>query len=564
MNLDEVEKIKSIINSIQSRISCALNQNQYLTKVIIIGLTGCGKSSITGCLANKRIIVKEGLGKKAVLEGPGIISGLQSGTKEPSLVEDLNSNILYCDCPGFDDTNGFKQEVINSFIINYLFEVSKNTNIKILIVISASEFEAYRGQGITKIFERISKMFPNPNDIEKEIGLVITKGEIDITNKDFMDQLDYFDSSVCNNWIRFFKSHIDQVFVFPIALKTNIGKIYDFNDHQKLVCFLKNIRRSSILNPIHKIVLSQNATLYMQNIVFNITQNIKQDIRSIFSLLSENYFNENDSLKIKIIIGLMTNIKDRKFQNIIEFRNILHNNGLYNNKFNNIFNNMINNEIIFNFIDKMFSEYKSKIVLNQEISLCANRSIIELYEILKKVEFLEEKRRKEDEYNSKMEEQRRKIEEEKQKQKEIELQIQQQKLIQEQQQLKEAQLRREIEEQQKQIEDIKRKKMESNRELDKRLKTMNCSGHPHQFNETICIRCLKPKCQCGFNHQFANNHCKYCHKPQCECGLKHEIRGNRCMYCHKFKCWCGCPHEWNKKCCKICLMNYNDYLKSPK
>ena len=41
--------------------------------------------------------------------------------------------ITYWDCPGFNDTNGFEQDVINAFYLNRIFDVSDQVNLVIVI-----------------------------------------------------------------------------------------------------------------------------------------------------------------------------------------------------------------------------------------------------------------------------------------------------------------------------------------------------------------------------------------------------------------------------------------------
>lgn len=88
-------------------INKKINECKDMTKVIIFGVTGSGKSSLTNCLSNQEVIIRKGRGKKIELVGPGIVSGGISGTREPSIIVDNLNDIVFFDCPGFEDIDGY-------------------------------------------------------------------------------------------------------------------------------------------------------------------------------------------------------------------------------------------------------------------------------------------------------------------------------------------------------------------------------------------------------------------------------------------------------------------------
>lgn len=316
------QKINEIINRIRitkMKIKDTIGINTNMIKVIVLGITGSGKSSLTSCLANEEVLIKEGK-LKAILTGPGIGSGFTSVTKEPSVFIDYSSNIMYIDCPGFEDTEQYMQEIINSFVIDYLFEMSIYSKFKILLVISEQEFEACRGQSIKRTLERMNKMFPKPGELEKGIGLVITKGDIEYTAKDYIEIMEENSEDSVKNWCNFFKRNLDRVFVFPQASKKDINKRYDFNDHLRLKKFLFD---NFIVNPVHKIALSENATLSMQYLGENLSRYIKDIVRCIFIKITDNYLIDNSYYLLSKWLDWIYDLKDRNIANSYDMNSFL-------------------------------------------------------------------------------------------------------------------------------------------------------------------------------------------------------------------------------------------------
>lgn len=157
MNIVQVNNLIKKIHSVDKRIRTYIENNSQM-KVIIMGVTGCGKSSITGSLMNKDVRIGIGKGGKVELIGNGIGSGSRSITQDLNIEIDSNLQIIYCDCPGFEDTEGYFQEIIDSYVIYCLFKNHQNYNsskFKILLIVSTSEIDASRGQSVSQSLNRI-------------------------------------------------------------------------------------------------------------------------------------------------------------------------------------------------------------------------------------------------------------------------------------------------------------------------------------------------------------------------------------------------------------------------
>ena len=135
-----VESVTSAIAAACSEIKEKINRS-----ILIIGDTGSGKSTLINGLIEKNLFsytIKKGMKKTFAIdlknnqEGAKIGATAISETTVPKRYSDKN-NILYWDCPGFEDTKGAEQDICNAFCIKRLFENSKE--VKVVLVLSKSQ-----------------------------------------------------------------------------------------------------------------------------------------------------------------------------------------------------------------------------------------------------------------------------------------------------------------------------------------------------------------------------------------------------------------------------------------
>jgi len=86
-----------------------------------------------------------------------------STTSIPHVYTNNKENKNYWDCPGFEDTNGPTQDIANGFYIQKIFNNSKM--VKIVIVISDSDFETSKSQSIVDSIDKLSLLVPQLENI---------------------------------------------------------------------------------------------------------------------------------------------------------------------------------------------------------------------------------------------------------------------------------------------------------------------------------------------------------------------------------------------------------------
>ncbi|KAK8871414.1 hypothetical protein M9Y10_007140 [Tritrichomonas musculus] len=281
MNADKVKSMDFKIKQYQNEIKNLIEPCKNYIRVLIIGLADSGKSSLTCCLSKDVLTIKEDGGKQATLAGKGIFSGIKVGSEKPLVYPDHENKLLYCDFPGFDVLRGIEEEMINAFALDYLLNSDEyDIKVKILLVIPYGEFNTRRGKGVLEAIQRLKKMFPDLDIIKTIIGIVITKGDENITGTDHFTTMEARACVELKKWCDYFKIFSDQVFTFPRALKENIGKQYNFIDHQRLTDFLQTKFAS---NPKYQIPVSNECLNELKDIKsehFNETANI---VKNLFS-----------------------------------------------------------------------------------------------------------------------------------------------------------------------------------------------------------------------------------------------------------------------------------------
>nr|CAG8507001.1 14005_t:CDS:2 [Entrophospora candida] len=173
MSTSKIEEIYQHINKINEKIP--LQQEEM---VIIIGDTGEGKSSLLNYLAEVPLFGKKGkgfgrfviyaedpLGDSEITNGSVSKTSLPSGWKE------------YWDCPGFGDTRGEVQDIVNAYSIYKLIKSAKK--IKVLVTVSETTITGSRSRSFLNLIHNVGETFKNmdENKLVQGLCLVVTKNE---------------------------------------------------------------------------------------------------------------------------------------------------------------------------------------------------------------------------------------------------------------------------------------------------------------------------------------------------------------------------------------------------
>jgi hypothetical protein len=126
----------------------------------LIGPSGDGKSTLLNYIGGAQQVAIDDDGRykiENVKPLPGIITGhgLESETKLPCRYKN------FYDCPGFGDTRGPIQEILNIFSIHKLTERSQK--IKVIITISEYSIRQGRGEIFVKTVKNLGETFQNIN-----------------------------------------------------------------------------------------------------------------------------------------------------------------------------------------------------------------------------------------------------------------------------------------------------------------------------------------------------------------------------------------------------------------
>ena len=170
----DFDALQNAIQEISANIPDA-NPNARPMRVIVLGPTGSGKTTLIHGLAGQNLIPQEGdegrqLRPQQQLPGFNVGHGGIVGTTIPrSCVLD---NVEYWDNPGFGDPRGAGKDLVNAFAINKLF---RNASIKVLLTIPENYFITDRGTPFLNLLNEMVDLLPDRVQREQCISMVITK-----------------------------------------------------------------------------------------------------------------------------------------------------------------------------------------------------------------------------------------------------------------------------------------------------------------------------------------------------------------------------------------------------
>ena len=213
-NVNDVtyHRIKSILEGHLEKNPGLLDSSKDKDIVVFLGDTGSGKSTVINYLSGKGLRADDF--NNIVLENPNDASamvigeGADSETFLPRFIP--VGDLLFYDLPGFKDTRGTANSLVNACFIKSIIENARST--RLIFVVGEEQINEGRGDSFKKLSKQLKQLIPNKS-IENFSGLIITRSYV---SKDVLPAflgsklpLAHPDLSMINHWIDHQK--IDQV-----------------------------------------------------------------------------------------------------------------------------------------------------------------------------------------------------------------------------------------------------------------------------------------------------------------------------------------------------------------
>lgn len=293
---DEADiKIKEVAEKIQETdliLDKVLKKAPEYTRVIFLGKTGAAKSTISNAIIGKKLRIaqlsKDSMPHLEAEDTPfSIGDNYRSTTSVPNIYVDEKHKFLICDAPGFEDNRGIKQDIVNSFAIDKLFQ--EPCNIKILLVSSEAEFSVRNGRGkaICDNLTLLTQMIPDLNNLLNNLGLIIsnTPPKYNVAET-LTNLLQRPKKAEINDCLNYFIENLDKcVFTFPGASYEHVGEEYVFKDLERLINYLYT---TPLKDPKHEVILSTEAINFLDEITFQIGTD-KDLVKELFDNIYQIY-----------------------------------------------------------------------------------------------------------------------------------------------------------------------------------------------------------------------------------------------------------------------------------
>ncbi|CAG8575190.1 13644_t:CDS:1 [Dentiscutata heterogama] len=162
----EIEEIQHHFNEINERIS------QQEKAIIIIGDTGEGKSTLLNYLTGVPLFSKDDdFGDYIIYTETS--DGIDINDRSISQTTLPLRRGIYWDCPGFGDTRGPVQNIVNAYSIYKLVKSVKK--LKVVVVVSEYVIKSTRKKEFLNLINNIGETFKNTDELVQGLCLVITK-----------------------------------------------------------------------------------------------------------------------------------------------------------------------------------------------------------------------------------------------------------------------------------------------------------------------------------------------------------------------------------------------------
>jgi energy-coupling factor transporter ATP-binding protein EcfA2 len=237
-------------------------------RVIVLGRTGSGKSTLMHALAGKELRAKKkergGIGLVAVdpLANIHIGQGLKRGTDIATPWLDEKNNVVYWDCLGFGDPGGPGEDLINGEVLKDLFN---HPQVKVILVEEYSSLEGNRSTEFINRLKQLTDLVPEEqiHKLNESLAVVFTKQFLDhpleliegLSSEEGQAETKNIISPKVSNLIQDLARHGNRVSFLPRA--THEGD-YQFDRDALLKCV--HIEENATLNRPHINVATSPAT----------------------------------------------------------------------------------------------------------------------------------------------------------------------------------------------------------------------------------------------------------------------------------------------------------------
>ena len=177
---ERVNALLTRIVNVEKQMQDNVRSHPNVSRVIILGNTGSGKSTLVHALGRRPLKVEEE-GSDLFIQVeerhriPEFIvrRGIEGGTQQPTSWFDPSTNLVFWDCPGFMDPSGVSRDIETLFAVERLF--TPPCNIKILLTIDKNAQQADRGQSIMKRLKNLRSFFTEEEQLQRAVSIVVTK-----------------------------------------------------------------------------------------------------------------------------------------------------------------------------------------------------------------------------------------------------------------------------------------------------------------------------------------------------------------------------------------------------
>jgi hypothetical protein len=130
----------------------------------VVGLTGSAKSTLLAYLGEANITWSRNKNGNYILSHnrpdlPVIGNQLESCTDIPTLFKFPNQTLFFYDSPGFLETRGAMQEILNSYCNAKMFKLGSKA--KIVIMVEFYTLKSARGTSLVDVAKRLRELFRN-------------------------------------------------------------------------------------------------------------------------------------------------------------------------------------------------------------------------------------------------------------------------------------------------------------------------------------------------------------------------------------------------------------------